>query len=259
MDTSTVITGGSAGIGRAIALALAGSGRRLWIASRGDEARARTVAELRTLGARAEDLPLDVTDEESREAAVERLLATDGRLELVHSAGTVAVHDLRPDGSDGDPYRRLLEEHLHGPRLLNEALLDTLLERGGAIVNVASAAGLRAFPRTAAYVAAKHAMVGYTRAAALELEGTRAQIAAVCPYYVGSPMMERGIAALAAERGISPESARAEFGGRNPGGRWIDAEQVAEAVLELLGPGANGRIVVLDGGPPRPVGDPEIG
>ena len=85
-----------------------------------------------------------------------------------------------------------------------------------------------------------------------------AQVAAVCPYYVDTPMMERGVQALAAERGIPPRAARAEFGARNPGGRWIDPEEVAAAVLDLLLPGRNGRLVVLDGGAPR-APDPALG
>jgi NAD(P)-dependent dehydrogenase (short-subunit alcohol dehydrogenase family) len=235
MDCTTLITGGSSGIGRAAALALASPGRRVVVAARGRAARERTVEELRARGGRAE------------------------ALELVHSAGIVAVHDVLEASVEGiDVYRRMLAEHLDGPRRLDAALLPALRERGGAIVHVASAAGLCAFPRTAAYVAAKHAMLGYVRAAAAELAGSRVQVAALCPYYVDSPMMDRGVAGLAAERGVSEAAARAEFGARNPGGRWVTLDETTAAIADLLVPGRHGRILVLDGGPPR-APDPRLG
>ncbi|MEO0650463.1 MAG: SDR family oxidoreductase [Planctomycetota bacterium] len=254
MLTTTIVTGASSGIGRAAATALADTGRSLLLASRGETARERIVAEVRARGGRAEGFALDIASPTDLQALAERALESDGRLELIESAGTVHVHDLL----EPDDYDRMFAEHYLGPLRLFRALLPAMLERGGATVHVASAAGLRAFPGTGAYVAAKHALLGHVRAAALELERTRAQVAAVCPYYVATPMMETGIDGLAAEQSISRSAARAEFGSRNPGGRWIEPAEVATAITDLLLPGANGRILVLDGGQPR-LPDPALG
>ncbi len=262
-NPTALVTGGSGGVGGAVATLLADLGREVWVASRDREACERVASAARRAGGAARALPLDVTDGRSVAEVAERLAAADGRLELVQCAGSVMVHDLLEDQVHGqDAYRRMLAEHLDGPRRLVAALMPAMRRRGASVVNVASAAGLRAFPRTAAYVVAKHAMVGWTRAAAAEFEGAPVQIAALCPYYVDSPMMDRGIAGLAAERGIGDAEARAEFGRRNPGGRWITLDEVARAAVELLEPGSNGRVVVLDGGPPReadPRGEPPAG
>jgi 3-hydroxybutyrate dehydrogenase len=250
-----LVTGGSAGLGRAIAHGLLAPERTLVIASRNRANCEQVVQELRTRGGRALALELDVSRADSVAAAADHLRALEPAhgpwLELVNNAGSVAVHGAFDPPSD-ETYGRMLAEHFHGPRRLIAAALPAMRAAGrGAIVNLASAAGLRAFPDTAAYVVAKHALVGYTRAAALELAGSGIGLSAVCPYYVDSPLMERGSEQLAAARGISREEAWAHFGGRNPGGRWVQMDEVAALVAELLATRANGRVVVLDGGPPR--------
>ena len=253
VDTTTLITGATSGIGRAVAHALAATGRQLLVAGREETTRERVIDEVVSRGGRASGVRLDLHDDDLIDDVLERVIAHDGRIELVNAAGTVDVHDvLESGGGASGPYARMLREHFDAPRRLMLGLLPAMLERGGATVHVASAAGLVAYPRIGAYVTAKHALLGFTRAAAFELEGTRASVAAVCPYYVDTPMMERGIAGLAEELGCSLDEARRHFGERNPGGRWIEASEVADAIVELLCPGANGRLVVLDGGPGRP-------
>lgn len=264
----TLVTGGSAGIGRAICLALArqGAERTVLVASRRGSSCEAVAEEVRALGGRASAIALDVTDAHSIAAAVKAiddLTAVAGPLtELVNNAGAVDVHGAfeQPTGVAGDVWERQFAVNFHGPRWLTEALVSTMLAGAhGHIVNVASAAGLRAYPDIAAYVAAKHALVGYTRAASLELAGTGVTMAAVCPYYVRSPMIDRGAEELGTAQGITHAQALAHFEQRNPGRRFVETDEVAQAVLDLLRPGANGRIVVLDGGPPRAAAEePEL-
>ncbi|QDU66477.1 SDR family NAD(P)-dependent oxidoreductase [Engelhardtia mirabilis] len=258
MSHLALVTGGSAGIGRAICLALAAPERTVLVASRRLAACEAVAEQIRSVGGRAAALELDVTRADSIAAAAGRVAELEdigGPLtELVNNAGAVDVHGAfeQPAGLAGDVWKRQFDVNFHGPRRLIEAFIGPMRSRGiGRIVNVASAAGLRAFPSIAAYVAAKHAMVGYTRAAAMELSGSGVTMAAVCPYYVDSPMIDRGAAELAADRGWSRERALAEFAGRNPGGRLLSMDEVAAAVVDLLKSGCNGRVLVLDGGPPR--------
>lgn len=258
MGRLTLVTGGSAGIGRAICLALAATERTVVVASRRIAACEAVAEEVRAAGGRATALELDVTRAGSIAAAagaLDALARVAGPLvELVNNAGAVDVHGCfeQPTGVAGDVWERQLAVNFHGPRRLVEAFVGPLRERGyGRIVNVASAAGLRAYPGIAAYVCAKHALVGYTRAASMELAGSGVTMAAVCPYYVRSPMMDRGAEELAAAKGITREQALAEFAARNPGGRLVELDEVAAATVDLLGPNANGRILVLDGGAPR--------
>jgi NAD(P)-dependent dehydrogenase (short-subunit alcohol dehydrogenase family) len=251
-DHVAVVTGAGQGIGAAIAERLAAAGAFVFATGRRREPCELLAQRLRQLGRSAEALELDVADRESLRAAVERILSgKDGPGPpdwLVNNAGIAkSAPLLQPGGTD-----ELHEEHLavnfHGARRMVEALLPGMRERGfGRIVNVASSAGLRGYPYVSAYCASKHALVGYTRAAALELEGSGVAISAVCPHYVDSPLVERSAERIAARTGRTSAEARALLAAQNPGGRLLAPEEVAEAVLELLEQGRNGAIVELDG------------
>jgi NAD(P)-dependent dehydrogenase (short-subunit alcohol dehydrogenase family) len=118
----------------------------------------------------------------------------------------------------------------------------------GRVVNVGSSAGLRGYPYTTAYCASKFALVGYTLAAAVELQRTGVTVNAVCPHYVESSMLERSIERIVAKTGQSPADVRALLERDNPGGRIVRAEEVAAAVADLLAGDENGTLVELDGG-----------
>jgi NAD(P)-dependent dehydrogenase (short-subunit alcohol dehydrogenase family) len=121
------------------------------------------------------------------------------------------------------------------------------VQKRGRIVNVASSAGLRGYAYTAAYCASKHALLGYTRAAARELAGSGVSIAAVCPHFVDSPLTEASVQRLVEKTRKSVAEAREFFAKQNPGGRLISTAEVADAIWSLIEADENGTILELDG------------
>lgn len=246
---AVLVSGGSRGIGAAICRALATARARVWIAGRdldGAEALAR---ELRAEGAGAEALELDVTRRDSVARARERVGALDG---LVNNAGIAESAPLLPrsEREQDALFERQLAVNLHGVRFLTEAFAPAMLERGrGAIVNVVSSAGFTGYAYTAGYTASKHAALGYTRVAHLELAKRGVRVHAVCPHFVDSPMTDESVARIVKRTGRAAAEARALLASQNPGGRLVTPQEVAAAVLELLARPVGGRLVELDGGP----------
>jgi len=247
-----VVTGAGQGIGAAVARRLGAAGAHVFVTGRRLAPCEALAAELRAAGHGADALALDVTERESIRAALDAILQRAPELGppdwLVNNAGIARSAPLLHPADVTDIYEEHLEVNFHGARRLIEALLPGMKERGyGRIVNVASSAGLVGYAYVSAYCASKHALVGYTRAAALELARSGVTINAVCPHYVDSPMTERSVETIAAKTGRSPEDARAALAAQNPGGRLVTPEEVAEAVLELLAGERNGALVELDG------------
>ena len=134
-----------------------------------------------------------------------------------------------------------------------KAALPGMKARGwGRIVNVASAHGLVASPYKAAYVAAKHAVVGLTRTVALEIARTQITCNAICPGFVRTPLAEAQVKPLAMRHGVSEEKALTDYLlEKQPSKRWIEVEEVARMALYLCGPGSgavNGAALSIDGG-----------
>jgi NAD(P)-dependent dehydrogenase (short-subunit alcohol dehydrogenase family) len=247
-----VVTGAGQGIGAAIAERLASAGAFVFVTGRHREPCAALVNRLRERGERAEALTLDVTDRQSIRAALEVVLRRSDEVGppdwLVNNAGIAKSAPLLHPDDVTDPYEEHLAVNFHGARRMVEGLLPGMRARGyGRIVNVASSAGLVGYAYVSAYCASKHALVGYTRSAALELAGSGVAIGAVCPHYVDSPMTERSAARIAEKTGRTSEAARALLAAQNPGGRLVTPAEVAAAVLELLEGDHNGAIVEVDG------------
>jgi NAD(P)-dependent dehydrogenase (short-subunit alcohol dehydrogenase family) len=212
-----VVTGGGGGIGRAVAerfLAL------------GDAVRAPARAEL------------DVTDEASVGAYFEAAGEVDV---LVNNAGKAESAPLHATSLES--WRAQLDVNATGPFLCTRAVLGGMRSRGrGAIVTVASTAGLEGARYTAAYAASKHAAVGLMRVAAAELAGSGATANAVCPGFVDTPMTDRSIANIVARTGRSEDEARAALG------PLLSPGEVADAVVWLASPEAaavNGQALVV--------------
>jgi NAD(P)-dependent dehydrogenase (short-subunit alcohol dehydrogenase family) len=245
-----LVTGGTRGIGASIAHRLGSEGTMVIVAAR-DAAACEEQAEVIVEGGGiAWPLRVDVSDPASvAEAAAQAgaLAKEMGPIEgLVNNAGIAESAPLLPP--DADLFERHLAVNLHGARRMVEALLPDMKATGfGRIVNVASSAGLRGYAYVSAYCASKFALVGYTLAAAAELQGTGVTVNAVCPHYVDTPMLERSVQNLVQKTGKSEEEARAFFRAENPGGRLVTPAQVTGAVVGLLRGEENGALVELDG------------
>lgn len=242
-----IVTGGGRGIGLAIASRLAGLGAQVTITGR-DAGRLKEVA-AKLDGVRA--AVCDVTDAASVAAMVEEAGAAYGPVSiLVNNAGQASAKPfLKSSLSD---LQAMLAVNLEGVWSVTQAVLPMMIAAGsGRVINIASTAGLVGYPYVAAYVAAKHGVVGLTRALALELATKGVTVNAVCPGYTETDIIAEAITNITAKTGRTEEEARAELAKANPQGRLIDPSEVAETVAFLVSDGARGitgQAIAIDGG-----------
>ena len=246
----SIVTGSSRGIGSAIAEALARDGHRLLLVARSEPQLTERAAALRAIGAEVEvcavDLRADGAVAEVLSAAERRFGPPDC---VVNNAGTAPSAKVE-DTSD-DALREVLDLHVAVPLAFARACAPTMKARGsGALVHLASTAGLRGFPFTSAYTAAKHGMVGLTRALHAELQPKGLCCYAVCPGFVDSDITRRAAAAVAAKGRTTAAAAHARMGQQNRIGRMHTCEEVAESVAALLRERPDGCVYELDREPP---------
>jgi NAD(P)-dependent dehydrogenase (short-subunit alcohol dehydrogenase family) len=247
-----VVTGGGRGIGAAVAEELARLGATLTLLGR-DLPRLRAHAErvAARWGTEAGAEACDVADEAAVEAAFRA--ARDRRGDpyvLVNNAGQALGAPLA-ETTVAD-WERMLAVNLTGTFLCTRAVLPAMTEaRAGRIVNVASTAGLRGYPKTAAYTAAKHGVVGFTRALALETAKLGITVNAVCPGYTDTDMAADAVRNLMDALGKSEAEARQMIARVNPRGSLIRPEEVASAVGWLCldaASGVTGQALAVAGG-----------
>lgn len=192
LGTTAVVTGASRGIGRAIAKRLAEAGADLALWARDKEALDSLAKELGARGRLAKVFVVDVTDSAAIERARDEVRATMPAVRtLVNNAGAV----LRSETvkiSDAD-WARVMAVNANGTFYVTRAFLPDLLRERGRIINIASRAGREGTPLLAAYCAAKHAVVGFTRALAEELRAGKVSVNAVCPGSVDTEMLRQGL------------------------------------------------------------------
>ena len=249
-DRHAVVTGGGRGIGAAIAAALAAEGATVSVLGRDA---VRLGAQVQSLGGetRAQGVPVDVTDEASVRSAFAAVRARFGRMDiLVNNAGQAESAPLAKMSLA--LWQRMLAVNLTGTFLCTREALPEMTARGaGRIVNVASTAGLVGYAYVSAYCAAKHGVVGLTRAAALECAKTGVTVNAVCPGYTETDMVGDAVANIVAKTGKTESEARAALVARNPQGRMVRPEEVASAVLWLCLPASSsvtGQAIAVAGG-----------
>jgi len=236
-----VITGGGSGIGAAVAKRLLANGARVTLMGR---SLARLQAQRASLG----DVAIQVCDV-ADEASVAAAFAAVGDVDiLVNNAGQVETAPLHKTSLD--LWQRLLNVNLTGTFLCSRAVLPGMLARGqGRIVNVASTAALKGYAYVAAYCAAKHGVLGLTRAMALEVATKGVTVNAVCPGYTETDIVANAMATIVAKTGRTAAQARAELARANPQGRLIQPEEVADTVAWLVNAaGVNGQAIAVCGG-----------
>jgi NAD(P)-dependent dehydrogenase (short-subunit alcohol dehydrogenase family) len=239
-----LIVGGATGIGKAAAIRFAEAGAKsVFIGDVQPDAAGEAVERVRQAGAECDVFTVDVSDSPSVASFVGAVHERAGRIDIAfNNAGVAQV---------GDPIDQLAEEEwdrvvdidLKGVWLCLKHEVPAMSEHGGAIVNTASMVGLLGFPESAAYVAAKHGVVGLTRTAAVELAPRKIRVNCVCPSIVNTPMFQRNTHG-------DPDAAT-RVTANYPIPRLCEPEEVAEAVCWLASDASsyvNGHALVIDGG-----------
>ncbi len=237
-----VVTGGGTGVGAEVARTLAEAGAKVTIMGRSE-------APLKAQG-----LPYqlcDVTDAEAVRAAFAAARAEQGPVSvMVANAGA----------AESVPFAKMTPEHLNAMLAVNlvgvsncwqAALPDMKADGWGRMIAVASTASQKGYPYVAAYVAAKHGVLGLTRALAVELAQTGITVNALCPGFIETPLLDRSIANIVKTTGMSEEQAAKSLKSGNPQKRFIQTDEVAGAALWLCSEAArsvNGHALSLSGG-----------
>ena len=243
---TALITGGGRGIGRAIAERLAAAGARVAVTGRTQDeidavARALSGVAIRCDLADRADFGRFLADLEGRVGHVDV---------LVNNAG---IADSAPfDRTSDENWDRSLSLNVTAPFALCRALIPKMIAaRWGRVINVASNAGLTGYAYTTAYCASKHALVGLTRAIAVEIARTPVTINAVCPGWVNTKMATDAVRRIAAKTGRTDEDARASLERMSPQQRMIEPTEVAHVVTMLCadeGRAVHGQAISIDGG-----------
>ncbi|HTM22422.1 MAG TPA: SDR family NAD(P)-dependent oxidoreductase [Kofleriaceae bacterium] len=242
---TALVTGGGRGIGAAIARRLAADGAKVAISG-------RTAAEIdevaREIGGVA--LRADFADRASVDALIARCRELGHLHILVNNAGvaeSVPLHRVADELWD-----RTMEINVTSAFRLIRALVPGMVDGGwGRIINVASNAGVSGYRYSTAYCASKHAMVGMTRALAIDLATSGVTINAVCPGWVDTRMAQEAVTRIASKTGRSAEEARAALESMSPQNRMIQPEEVAHVVAMLCDDqarGIHGQTILIDGG-----------
>ncbi|MDW8312565.1 MAG: 3-hydroxybutyrate dehydrogenase [Burkholderiales bacterium] len=249
-----LVTGSTSGIGLAIARRLAAAGAEVVLNGFGDPADIERLRDeiAEAAGVRVHYVPADLAKPAEARALVEQALAICGRLDvLINNAGIQHVAPVAefPD----ERWEAVLAINLSAAFYTTKAALPDMQKRGwGRIINIASAHGKVASIHKAAYVAAKHGVIGLTKVVALETAKTQITCNAICPGWVDTPLVRKQILSRAEAQGITVEEAtRALVGEKQPSERFVQPEHIAELALFLTseaGGSITGAAYSIDGG-----------
>lgn len=252
-----LVTGAGSGIGAAIAIALAEQGCNLTLAGRSPERLQQQADRMRA------QLPhvsiciaaMDVSVPETVQAAVAQAQAQLGPVNiLVNNAGQAVSQSFVK--TDVKLWQQMLDVNLSGTYHCIQAVLPSMLQAAsdgtpGRIINIASTAGLKGYAYVSAYVAAKHGVIGLTKALALELASKGVTVNALCPGYTETDIVHQAIQNIIHKTGKNEDQARQALAARNPQQRLVQPQEVAQSVLWLCAAGSdaiNGQAIAIDGG-----------
>lgn len=246
-----IVTGASRGIGRAIALACARAGARVAISARSTADLTAVGDEIAAQGGVAFPIACDVTEREQvahlHAAVMQQMSGVDI---LINNAGAAASHKFidHPD----ELWHTMLAVNLTSVYYVSKAFApDMVRQRRGRIINIASIAAKTGARYVAAYTAAKHGVLGLTRALAAEFVTQGITVNAICPGYVDTPMTERTITNIVERTGATAAQARATLEQTNPQQRLITVEEIASLAVYLASDaaqGITGQAINVDGG-----------
>jgi NAD(P)-dependent dehydrogenase (short-subunit alcohol dehydrogenase family) len=242
-----LVTGGGSGIGAAIALALAEAGAHVTICGRRQQQLEATAARHDNIHAQS----ADVTAAQSVARLYQQAQAARGPFDIV-VANAGGTQSAPAEKITSELWTDTLNVNLTGAFLSVQPAIAGMRERGwGRMVFIASTAGLKAYAYVAAYVAAKHGVVGLARALALETAKDGITVNAVCPGYTETPLLEQAVARIVTRTKRSESDARAALAANNPQGRITQPQEVADAVLWLCADGSagiTGQAISVSGG-----------
>ena len=241
-----VVTGGGKGIGAAITRALAGAGAKVTVMGRETKALESIATELDL-----QSITVDLTDENAARQAFADAAKLGGPIDiLVNNVG--AAESARFEKIDHAHWDRMISLNMTVAFICCQQVLPSMRSRGfGHIINVASTASLKGYSYVAAYCAAKHGLLGLTRALASECVRDGVTINAICPGFTETDLLTRSVQTIMDSTGRTADKAREDLMKSNPQGRFIQPEEIAATVLWLCSPAAKsitGQAIAIDGG-----------
>jgi len=244
-DQVVVITGAGSGIGRATALSFAREGAQVIVSDINDPSGQETVALIKAESGSASYLTCDVAKQKDIANLIRETIARHGRLDIAINNAGIGGNLAKVAEVPEEEYHKMMAINLDGVFFGMQHQIRHMLtqKNGGRIVNVASVAGLRALPNSSVYTATKHAVVGLTKAAAMEYARKKIRINAICPVFTRSALVDQLFA-------LAPDYEQ-KLVKNIPLGRYGEPEDIAQAILWLCDPAnsfVTGLALPLDGG-----------